>query len=118
MSVGVSPRGREMLWGEWQLAAVQFKQCAAGSRAGSGKAWEEKNQLALCLHGDQAFLMVCCKVFLMLVKGTEMGWRFSRRVNRHPVACASQAAATVETFKCLFLGAADTFQEGQSLGCN
>lgn len=56
MSVGVSPRGREMLWGEWQLAAVQFKQCAAGSRAGSGKAWEEKNQLALCLHGDQAFL--------------------------------------------------------------
>lgn len=46
-----------MLWGEGQLAAVQFNQRAAGSGAASEKAraGEKINQLALYLCGDQAF---------------------------------------------------------------
>lgn len=105
-----------VLWGEWQLPAVHFNWCASGSE----KTWGDKNQLPLCLHGDQAFskewILVACNVFLMLAKGAKIGCGgFPTWCIGIPLALPSQAAAKLETLGCLFAG---TFKEGQNLGCS
>lgn len=98
---GSLPMGSCVLWGERQLPAVHFNWCASGSEktwgAGGG------NQLALCLHGDQAFSKRVNFGILRCVPGAgernrNRLWRFSHLVHRHPFGSAFPGSCQTTNF--------------------